>query len=154
MAEGWLAAIIVLALTAMAGGLTLRWILRVIADGREKEALSQADLRLLEETVIELTARLRATADEAISELSRRQAHLEELLARLDERLAGDRSAEAEVESRRPKSTAAKVGMDPLQREVCRLAAEGHSAEQIAARTQLGRGEVGLILNLQKGVRI
>lgn len=107
------------------------WLAHTVTDHRDKEALTAADLRMLEESVETLIQRLKAASDEAVSEIEVRQRELQALLDRVDKKLAG--------------ATPKAAGLE----EISTLVEEGLEEAEISRRSGLSRSEVELLLEMQ-----
>lgn len=150
MLDGWLLLLLVLGLLTFGGTWLVFWLMRSTADHRESEVLNAADLRLLEESVQALVARLKAATDEAVAEITERQVRLQAVLDRADAVLGATEP---------PRAPEMASGLDMglsdglAEREIRRLADDGVAEADIARRAGLSRGEVELILEMQAARR-
>jgi hypothetical protein len=127
MADGWFILLIIIGVLIFCGTLFAYWVRNSVAQQKEEQALSESDLRLMEDTVSTLIDRLKAASDEAVAAIESRQVALQALLDRVDERV--------------PDRERAQVVTD--------LAGRGIGDAEIAQRAGITRGEVELLLELQ-----
>lgn len=127
MTDAWFILLLVFGLLTFGGTLFVYWVKNSVATQREEQTLNASDLRLMEETVQSLIERLKSAADEAVAAIESRQASLQELLDRVDERLPVEASVDV----------------------VTRLATNGLGDAEIARKAGITRGEVELLLELQ-----
>jgi AraC-like DNA-binding protein len=124
--------LILLGLFVFGGVALFFWLQNAMTSHRDKEALTAADLRLLQESVETLIQRLKVASDEAVAEIDHRQREMQRLLDRIDDKLAAQPSSKP-------------VALD----EISALVEEGLEEAEIARRAGLSRAEVELLLEMQ-----
>lgn len=135
MQDAWFLLLLVAGFLIFGGTLLFFWLQRLVAEHRDKEALTAADLELLHESVETLIARLQAATTEAVAEIDARQRALQALLDRVDDHLP---TGETE---------AVETG------DVARLVRDGVPETDVARLTGLTRGEVELMLEVHAARR-
>lgn len=166
MSSGWFVFMLIACITLCTGCVLAVALLRAAWSQREREALTSADLRALEESAVYLIEELKAEADRAANELSAavdRCAALQELTKAADERIAALREAEApygpyssyELESTSrenaisaPHHRPVQTNGDPTRRQILDLASSGVECAEIARLSGMGCAEVKLMLRL------
>jgi len=158
MANGWFAFAVVASIVLCVGFVLAGAIIRAAWAQRERESLTDFDLRAVEESAFLLIEQLRSEADRAISEMDNRLSTLSDLLARVDRKLDEPEVRDVILElSAGPvgmeagRSSDSKPGAAPLDKNrILELASSGMECADIAKATGLDCAEVNLALRIAK----
>ena len=150
MADGWFVLVLIGCIVLGAGMVLAAALMRAAWAQRERETLTAADLRAVEESAVLLIEQLKSQADNAVADLDRRCAALLELMTEADKRVETLREPAPERAMGKPLLGAATVA--PAGRadseQVLQLASNGMTCAEIARLTGLDCAEVKLMLSL------
>ncbi len=152
MSSGWFVFTIVTSIVICTASILAVAIMRAAWASSQREALTSADLRALEESALLLVEQMRAEADRVLAESAERSAALRELIDEADAKLRALREASASIPSQiiADEQVASQSRQSLDRRRVLELAESGMDCAEIARMTGLQCGEVRLMLGLAR----
>ena len=148
MTSGWFVFSVVACIIICTGCVLAVAILKAAWAQREREALTSADLRALEESAIYLVDQLRTETESAISDLESKCAALQELMDAADKRIVALRELSERAADSGGLQPVPQVDADPRRQEILALASSGMECSEIARKAGMDCAEVKLMLRL------
>jgi len=148
VASGWFVFSVVACIIICTGCVLAVVILKAAWAQREREALTSADLRALEESAVYLIDQLRTESESAISDLESRCAALQELMDAADKQINTLRELSERAMASGGLQPVPQVDADPRRQEILALASSGMECSEIARKAGMDCAEVKLMLRL------
>jgi hypothetical protein len=152
MIGGWVAAFVLLGFI-MCAVAAFAMFSRAVSRQRDREAVSEADLQLLRESVGALIEQIKAASDEAVREIEDGKRELRDLLLQVEAARQPTQTAAAVPAPSLPSPIHKEARPSLTTQDIYRLAGEGVDEAEIAMRSGMTRGEVELMLELQAARR-
>ena len=153
MIGGWVAAFVLLGFI-MCAVAAFAMFSRAVSRQRDREAVSETDLQLLQESVGALIEQIKAASDEAVREIEDGKRELRDLLLQIEAAKQPAQIATVVPSAPSlPSATSEEAPTSFTPQDIYRLAGEGVDEAEIAMRSGMTRGEVELMLELQAARR-
>ena len=148
MTSGWFVFSVVACIIICTGCVLAVAMLKAAWAQREREALTSADLRALEESAVYLIDQLRTETESAIGDLESKCAALKGLIDAADQRISALRELSERAAASSGLQHIPQAEADPRRQQVLALASSGLECSEIARKAGMDCAEVKLMLRL------